>query len=81
MGQKMIDGKEHFYIHWKGYPAEDDSREPRENLALKTIAIWKKSQSSDRHTAKTARTPTLVKIDTYAQTTCTSALSGMHDAL
>ena len=43
MGRKMIDGKEYFYIHWKGYPAEDDSWEPRENLSLETILAWEKS--------------------------------------
>jgi Chromo (CHRromatin Organisation MOdifier) domain len=32
MGHKVVKGKDYYYIHWKGYPAEDDSCEPRENL-------------------------------------------------
>jgi transposase InsO family protein len=42
-GHKWKNGKEYFYIHWKGYPAEDDSWEPRENLSPETITAWKNS--------------------------------------
>jgi hypothetical protein len=31
-GHKVVKGKDYYYIHWKGYPAEDDSWEPDENL-------------------------------------------------
>jgi Chromo (CHRromatin Organisation MOdifier) domain len=32
MGYRKRNGKEYYYIHWKGYPAEDDTWEPKENL-------------------------------------------------
>ena len=32
MGHKGIYGVDHYYIHWKGYPAEDDNWEPVKNL-------------------------------------------------
>jgi transposase InsO family protein len=40
MGHKVINGVDHYYIHWKGYPAEDDSWEPAENLAPETLKTW-----------------------------------------
>jgi Chromo (CHRromatin Organisation MOdifier) domain len=42
MERKVTKGKEYFYIHWKGYPAKDDSWEPRENLSPETLAKWEK---------------------------------------
>ena len=43
MGHKVIDGKHYYYIHWKGYPAEDDIWEPEENLTNETLDLWRKS--------------------------------------
>ena len=43
LGHQWKNGKEYYYIHWKGYPAEDDSWEPRENLSPETIIVWEKS--------------------------------------
>ena len=43
LGHQWENGKEYYYIHWKGYPAEDDSWEPRENLSPETIIVWEKS--------------------------------------
>jgi len=43
MGKKTMDGKEYYYIHWQGYPADDDSWEPRENLSQQTITNWENS--------------------------------------
>ena len=37
MGHKIINRIDHYYIHWKGYPAEDDSWEPITNLAPETL--------------------------------------------
>jgi hypothetical protein len=48
LGRKLVDGKEHFYIHWKGYPAEDDSWEPRENLSAETLKLWEKTKEQRR---------------------------------
>ena len=50
MGQKVIDKVDHYYIHWKGYPAEDDSWEPVTNLALKTLKMWENSKKTRRTT-------------------------------
>ena len=43
LGHQCKNRKEYYYIHWKGYPAEDDSWEPRENLLPETIIVWEKS--------------------------------------
>ena len=43
MGHKVIDGKHYYYIHWKDYPAEDDTWEPEENLTKETLDLWRKS--------------------------------------
>jgi hypothetical protein len=33
---EVVNGEDHYYAHWKGYPAEDDSREPKSNLSPET---------------------------------------------
>jgi hypothetical protein len=33
MRQRTREGVEEYYIHWKGYPAEDDTWEPKANLS------------------------------------------------
>ena len=43
MGHKVIDGKHYYYIHWKDYPAEDDTWEPEENLTKEILDLWRKS--------------------------------------
>lgn len=48
LGRKMIAGVEHFYIHWKGYPAEDDSWEPRQNLTPETLKMWEQANQEKR---------------------------------
>lgn len=50
MGHKIIDGVDHYYIHWKGYPAEDDSWEPITNLAPKTLKLWENSTKTRQTT-------------------------------
>jgi hypothetical protein len=48
LGRKIMNGVEHFYIHWKGYPAEDDSWEPRTNLTPETLALWEQTNQQRR---------------------------------
>jgi hypothetical protein len=43
LGRKVVNGQEYFYIHWKGYPAEDDSWEPRTNLSPETLQLWERT--------------------------------------
>ena len=43
MDHKVIDGKHYYYIHWKDYPAEDDTWEPEENLINEILNLWRKS--------------------------------------
>ena len=52
MGHKVIDGVDHYYIHWKGYPAEDDSWEPITNLAPGTLKLWENSVKTRRSNRK-----------------------------
>jgi hypothetical protein len=40
MGHKVRNGVDHYYIHWKGYPAEDDSWEPAANLTPEILKMW-----------------------------------------
>jgi len=54
MGHKVMDEKDYYYIHWKDYPAEDDSWEPRENLSDETLKVWEHSVKT-RQTAKNRR--------------------------
>jgi Chromo (CHRromatin Organisation MOdifier) domain len=37
MGHKVIKGKDYYYIHWKGYPAEDNRWEPHENITPEVL--------------------------------------------
>src|SRR5215471_7177273 len=48
MCHKVIDGKQHYYIHWKGYPVEDDTWEPEENLTTETLDLWRRSIKTRR---------------------------------
>ena len=47
MGYRKRNGKEYYYIHWKGYPADDDTWEPKENISEAALKIWER-QSQER---------------------------------
>ena len=58
MGYRKRDGKEYYYIHWKGYPAEDDTWEPKENLSEATLRAWERqNQERTNDKAKKGRGP------------------------
>jgi len=40
LGYQKRKGKDYYYIHWKGYPAEDDTWEPKENISKAVLKIW-----------------------------------------
>ena len=40
LGYQKQKGKDYYYIHWKGYPAEDDTWEPKENISKTALKIW-----------------------------------------
>jgi len=50
MGHKIINRVDHYYIHWKGYPAKDDSWEPVINLASETLKMWNNSRKTRQTT-------------------------------
>ena len=54
MGHKVIDGMDYYYIHWKGYPAEDDSWEPATNLTPETMQLWNNAKKT-RQTARNSQ--------------------------
>jgi hypothetical protein len=54
MGHKVIDGMDYYYIHWKGYPAEDDSWEPATNLTPETMQLWNDAKKT-RQTARNSQ--------------------------
>ena len=47
MGYRKRNGKEYYYIHWEGYPAEDDSWEPKENLNEAALKSWEQERRKD----------------------------------
>ena len=50
MGHKIINGIDHYSIHWKGYPAEDDTWELVTNLTPETLQLWHDSNQTQRAT-------------------------------
>jgi hypothetical protein len=48
MGYRKRNGKEYYYIHWKGYPAEDDSWEPKGNLNEAALRGWERQRKDVR---------------------------------
>ena len=47
MGYRKRNGKEYYYIHWEGYPAEDDTWEPKENLNEAALRSWEQERRKD----------------------------------
>ena len=47
-GHRKQGGKEYYYIHWKGYPAEDDTWEPRENLSKAALEAWERRNQGEK---------------------------------
>jgi hypothetical protein len=43
MGHTVVKDEDCDYFHWKGYPVEVDSREPRENLTPEALKSWEDS--------------------------------------
>jgi hypothetical protein len=48
MGQRTGDGVEEYYIHWKGYPVEDDTWEPKTNLSKAALNAWEKQKQREK---------------------------------
>ena len=53
MGHRKRHGKEYYYIHWKGYPAEDDTWEPKENISEAALKTWESQEQLRRHSTTT----------------------------
>ena len=56
MGYRKRNGQEEYYIHWKGYPAEDDTWEPKENISKAALRAWER-QSQERINGKKTERP------------------------
>ncbi len=50
MGYRKRNGKAYYYIHWKGYPADDDTWEPKENISEATLKVWEHQNREKRRT-------------------------------
>jgi len=48
MGYRKRNGKEYYYIHWKEYPADDDTWEPKENISEATLKVWERQSREKR---------------------------------
>jgi hypothetical protein len=53
MGYRKKNGKEYYYIHWEGYPAEDDTWEPKENLNEAALRSWELQSREKRNSEQT----------------------------
>ena len=51
MGYRKRNGKEYYYIHWKGYPADDDIWEPKENISEAALRVWERRKDVQQGTA------------------------------
>ena len=40
MGYRKRNRKEYYYIHWKGYPVDDDTWKPKENISEAALKVW-----------------------------------------
>jgi Reverse transcriptase (RNA-dependent DNA polymerase)/RNase H-like domain found in reverse transcriptase/Integrase zinc binding domain/Chromo (CHRromatin Organisation MOdifier) domain/Aspartyl protease len=49
MGHQTRHGKDFYYIHWKGYPADDDTWEPKENISEAALRVWDRQEHARRH--------------------------------
>ena len=48
MGYRKRNGKEYYYIHWKGYSADDDTWEPKENISEAALRVWERQSREKR---------------------------------
>jgi hypothetical protein len=49
MGYRKRNGNEYYYIHWKGYPADDDTWEPKENISEAALKIWERQNERKKN--------------------------------
>ena len=57
MGHRTRHGKDFYYIHWKGYPAEDDTWEPKENISEAVLRTWERQERTWHHNADAGGRP------------------------
>jgi hypothetical protein len=56
MGYRKRNDTEYYYIHWKGYPAEDDTWEPKENISEAALKAWER-QNQEKTKPRKGRGP------------------------
>ena len=54
MGHRKKNGKDYYYIHWKGYPAEDDTWEPKENISEAALRAWERQKQRRKNESQDA---------------------------
>jgi hypothetical protein len=44
LGRRIRNNREEYYIHWKGYPADDDTWEPKTNISQAALKAWEQQE-------------------------------------
>ena len=55
LGHQRRQGKDYYYIHWKGYPSEDDTWEPKENISKAALTAWEQQNKRQSNQQKRRR--------------------------
>jgi len=57
MRYRKRNGKEYYYIHWKGYLADDDTWEPKENISDAALKVWERQNERKQNVQRGTAAP------------------------